>query len=38
MTFIDYIAITGWAIVLIQNGFGIARWIIGKVHEAKAIK
>jgi hypothetical protein len=36
--FVDYAAIVGWAIVVLQNGIKITGWILGKVREAKAIK
>lgn len=38
MSFVGWIALIGWAIVFIQNGFSIAKWIIGKIKEAKELK
>jgi len=38
MGFVEYAAIVGWVIVILQNGFRIARWIKGKVKEAKELK
>jgi len=38
MSFLGWLATVGWAIVVLQNGLAIARWIVGKVREAQAIK
>jgi hypothetical protein len=38
MSFVGWLAIIGWAIVIVQNGFTVTKWIIGKVKEAKELK
>lgn len=35
MGFVDWSAIVGWLIVLIQNGIPAYKWVRGKVTEVK---
>ncbi len=38
MSFLGWLALIGWVIVIGQNGFTMARWVIGKIQEAKELK
>lgn len=38
MTFIDYVAIAGWAIVVIQNVRRVAEFVVGLVDYFRGLK
>lgn len=38
MSFLGWLALIGWIIVIVQNGFTVARWVKSKIGEAKELK
>lgn len=37
MNFVDYLAIAGWLIVVVQNGRRVAEWVVGLVEWARGL-